>query len=83
MAIEMYDAENVEFKFSRLRRHLNAVHVFLFPWQPRSSQIWSNQGTHMPIMNPEGDLAFMLKQSGDSRSWESSKKADIVQQVFI
>ena len=23
MAIYMYDAENVEFKFSRLRRHLN------------------------------------------------------------
>ena len=37
----------------------------------------------MPIMNPEGDLAFMLKQSGDSRSRESSKEADIVQQVFI
>ena len=29
MIISMYDAENVEFKFSRLRRHLKALNLFV------------------------------------------------------
>ena len=33
----MYDAENVEFKFSRLRRHLNVLFCLLFSGRPKDS----------------------------------------------
>ena len=48
MAILMFDAENVEFKFPRLRRHPKATHFIMvitgWPQTWKTWKTWKTQG---------------------------------------